>query len=86
MFCEQDIKDCKFVSVHAKKAHGGEKVWFRPFLASELDRGEWSTSHLGRFTPGSYWIGGWVGPGDALGGCGQEKPRCWDSKPGPSSP
>jgi len=54
MFCEQDIKDCKFVSVHAKKAHGGEKVWFRPFLASELDRGEWSTSHLGRFTPGSY--------------------------------
>jgi hypothetical protein len=54
MFCEQDIKDCKFVSVRAKKAHGGEKVRFRPFLASELDRGEWSTSHLGRFTPGSY--------------------------------
>jgi hypothetical protein len=36
-------------------------------LTSELDEGEWSVSHPGRFTgrvraPGSHWIGGWVGP------------------------
>jgi hypothetical protein len=36
-------------------------------LASELDGGEWSASHHGRFTPrerapGTHWIKGWVGP------------------------
>jgi hypothetical protein len=36
-------------------------------LTSALDGGEWSASHLGRFTPrerapGTHWIGGWVGP------------------------
>jgi hypothetical protein len=36
-------------------------------LASEPDRGEWSVSCPGRFTPkeratGTHWIGGWVGP------------------------
>jgi hypothetical protein len=35
-------------------------------LTSALDGGEWSASHLGRFTPrervpGTHWIGGWVG-------------------------
>jgi hypothetical protein len=34
---------------------------------SALDRGEWSASRPGRFTPresapGAHWIGGWVGP------------------------
>jgi hypothetical protein len=24
--------------------------------------GEWSASRHGRFTPGTHWIGGWVGP------------------------
>jgi hypothetical protein len=37
------------------------------FLTSALDRGEWSASRHGRFTPrkgapGTHWIGGWVGP------------------------
>jgi hypothetical protein len=27
-----------------------------------LAGGEWSASRLGRFTPGTRWIGGWVGP------------------------
>jgi hypothetical protein len=36
-------------------------------LTSALDGGKWSTSHPGHFTPresapGTYWIGGWVGP------------------------
>jgi len=36
-------------------------------LTSALDGGEWSASRLGRLTPrekdpGTYWIGGWVGP------------------------
>jgi hypothetical protein len=35
-------------------------------LTSALDGGEWSASRPGRFTPrqrspGSHWIGGWVG-------------------------
>jgi hypothetical protein len=40
-------------------------------LASALDGGEWSTSRAGRFTPrertpGTHWIGGWVGPSAVL--------------------
>jgi hypothetical protein len=36
-------------------------------LTSALDRGEWSASRHGRFnpgerTPGTHWIGDWVGP------------------------
>jgi hypothetical protein len=31
-----------------------------PFLTSTLDGGERSSSHPGRFTPGTNWIGGWV--------------------------
>jgi hypothetical protein len=43
------------------KAYGGV------FLTSALVGGEWSTSRFGRFTagertPGTHWIGGWVGP------------------------
>jgi hypothetical protein len=38
-----------------------------PFLTSALDRGKWSASHPGRFTPRGnspryHWIGGWVNP------------------------
>jgi hypothetical protein len=37
------------------------------FLSLALVTGEWSASRPGRFTPGesapgTYWIGGWVGP------------------------
>jgi hypothetical protein len=40
-------------------------------LTSVLDRGEWSASRTGRFTPrerapGTHRIGGWVGPRDVL--------------------
>jgi hypothetical protein len=38
------------------------------FLTSALDRGEWSVSRPGRFTPserapGTHWIRSWVDPG-----------------------
>jgi hypothetical protein len=37
------------------------------FLTTALVGGEWSASRSGRFTPGertpgTHWIGGWVGP------------------------
>jgi hypothetical protein len=31
-------------------------------VASALVGGEWSASFSGLFTPGTHWIGGWVGP------------------------
>jgi hypothetical protein len=36
-------------------------------LTLALDRGEWSASHPGSFTPrerapGTHWIGDWIGP------------------------
>jgi hypothetical protein len=33
-----------------------------PFLTSALDGGECLALRPGRFTPGTHWIGGWVGP------------------------
>jgi hypothetical protein len=35
-------------------------------LFKGLDGGEWSASRPGRFTPGTQWIGGWVGPRTGL--------------------
>jgi hypothetical protein len=45
----------------------GVDVQTHVFLTSVLVGGEWSASRPGRFTsregaPGTYWIGGWVGP------------------------
>jgi hypothetical protein len=39
------------------KAYGGVVV----FLISALVEGEWSASGPGRFNPGTFWTGGWVG-------------------------
>jgi hypothetical protein len=49
------------------KTYGGVEVWLHALLPSTLDRGEWSTSRLGRFTPkerapGTHWTGVYVGP------------------------
>jgi hypothetical protein len=49
------------------KAYGGVDVYIHIFLTSALVEGEWSTSRLGRFTPGeraprNHWIGGWMDP------------------------
>jgi hypothetical protein len=49
------------------ETYWGVEVYLHAFLTSELDGGEWSDSRPGRFiprerTPGTHWIGGWVGP------------------------
>jgi hypothetical protein len=56
----------------------------------ELDGGEWSVSHTGRFTPGvrtvgTHWTGGWVGPRAGLDDVAKEKSHyytCRESNPG----
>ena len=40
----------KGVPVHVTKAYGGMEAELCPFLASALERGEQSASHLGHFT------------------------------------
>jgi hypothetical protein len=49
------------------KAYGGVDVYTHVVLTSALVGDEWSDSCPGRFTPGertpgTHWIGGWVGP------------------------
>jgi hypothetical protein len=48
------------------KTCGGVGVYIHVFLTLALGGGEWSSSLLGRFTPGervpaAHWIGGWPG-------------------------
>jgi hypothetical protein len=70
--------------------YGGLKVEIHAFLTSELDRGEWLASRLGRFTPresvprSNHWIGGWVGPWVGVDTVGKRKNPwlSWDSKLG----
>jgi hypothetical protein len=47
------------------KAYGGGCI-DPPFLTSTLVGGEWSASRTGTFTPGTHWIGSWVGPRNGL--------------------
>jgi hypothetical protein len=54
------------------KTYGEMKVQFHA-LTSALDGGEWSVSRLGRFTPGTHWIGGWVGPRAGLDAVAKRK-------------
>jgi hypothetical protein len=44
------------------KSYGGVDAYFHVFFTSALVAGERSASRPGRFTPGTHWIGGWVGP------------------------
>jgi hypothetical protein len=43
------------------KTYGGGGT-VPPFLTLALVGGEWSASRPGSFTPGTHWLGGWVGP------------------------
>jgi hypothetical protein len=40
----------------------GVDVYTHVFLTSALVGDEWSASCFGRFTPGTHWKRGWVGP------------------------
>jgi hypothetical protein len=44
------------------KAYAGVDVSIHIFLTSAPVGGKWSASRPCRFTPGTHWIGGWVGP------------------------
>jgi hypothetical protein len=44
------------------KAYGGVDVYVHIFFTSALVGGEWSALSPCSFTPGTHWIGGWVGP------------------------
>jgi hypothetical protein len=44
----------------------GEWRYSSTILTSKLDEREWSASLSGRFTPGTHWIGSWVGPRTGL--------------------
>jgi hypothetical protein len=75
------------------KTYGGVEVQFQEYLASALDGGEWSASRPGRFTLGERassirWIGGWVGPRDALDAVAEKKYPCpcQEIEPRSSSP
>jgi hypothetical protein len=43
------------------KTYGGIDVQIHLFLTSALVGGERSASPPGHFTPGTHWIGGWMG-------------------------
>jgi len=49
-------------------------------LTSTLDESGWSTPRLGRFTPGTHCISGWMGPRARLDGCGKSRPP-WGFNP-----
>jgi hypothetical protein len=44
------------------KAGGRVDVQIHIFLTLALVGSEWSASHPRERTPGTHWIGGWVGP------------------------
>jgi hypothetical protein len=48
------------------KTYGGVDVQIHVFLTSALVGGDWSASRPGRFSLGTHWIGGWVGPRTGL--------------------
>jgi hypothetical protein len=48
------------------KTYGVVDVEIHILLTSALAAGERSASCPGRFTPGTHWIGGWVGPRASL--------------------
>jgi len=57
------------------KTYWGMEVWLHT-LTSALDGGEWSASQLGRFTPDTLWIRGWMGPRAGLNAVARRKIPC----------
>jgi hypothetical protein len=60
------------------RTYGGGEVKLHVLLISALDGGKWSDSRPGRFapgeiTPGTHWIGRWVGPRAGLDAVAKRK-------------
>jgi hypothetical protein len=59
----QKVKLSPCLSKHnAIKTYWGVVVQRHTFLTSALQGVEWLVSRCSRFTPGTHWIRGWVGP------------------------
>jgi hypothetical protein len=56
ILCKVSCPCAQLIKYYAKKT----------YVTSALVEDEWSASRLGRFTPGTYWIGGWMGPWTGL--------------------
>jgi hypothetical protein len=56
-----------------------------PFLTLALDGGKWSASLPGRFTPSTYWTGGWVGARAGLYAMEKKSCPCRESNPSRST-
>jgi hypothetical protein len=83
----------KVMPLHAMRRLGERRYSSYSYLTSALDGGEWSASRLGHAlplgkgtpgTPGTLWIGGWVGPRADLDSGARRKILCpcWGSNPG----
>jgi hypothetical protein len=70
--CKGKVTPVLFLTEHhAMKAYWGWRCSSIHSLTSALDGGEWSASRPCRFTPrerspGTHWIGGWMGPRSGL--------------------
>jgi hypothetical protein len=69
---------------HAMKAYWGSRGIAPLILNFGARWGEWPASRSGRFTPGTHWIGGWVGPRFGLDTVAKRKilSSCRESNPG----
>jgi hypothetical protein len=70
-YCKVKVKPLCLTKHHAMKTYWGSRGIAPRILVLALDGGERSALRSGRFTPkekapGTYWIGGWVGPRTVL--------------------
>ena len=79
---QQKMQTVSFHLSTALRHIGGVEVHIHSFLTMVLDRGEWSTSHPGRFTSGWGNSPASVGPGTILE---KRKIPYQDSNPGQPS-
>jgi hypothetical protein len=64
----------------------GIKIQLHTSLTSVLDRGEWSASRCGRFTPGTHWIEDWVDLRAGLDQMAKRRNHCLFQRSNPGRP
>jgi hypothetical protein len=67
---------------HAMKTYWGSGGIGPLGLNLGLHRGKWLHSHPGRFTAGTHWMGGWVGPRAGLHAVRKLPCPCQEQNPG----